>query len=163
MVSAPTRKDAGDSSTSSASSGVRGLLEGLRIVVVDDDSDARELLAAFLGQRSAEVFTASCAADGFVLLERELPDALISDIAMPEEDGYMLIRRIRALPDERGGRTPAIALTAYAARSDRLRALEAGFDAHFPKPVDIEAVVEKLVDMLASDAVDDAAAPAPSK
>ncbi len=136
------------------------MLEGLRIVVVDDDGDARELLAAFLDQRSAEVFTASCAADGFTLVERELPDALISDIAMPEEDGYMLIRRIRALPAERGGRTPAIALTAYAAKSDRLRALEAGFDAHFTKPVDIEAVVDKLVDLLASDAADDTASAA---
>lgn len=125
-------------------SGVRGVLQGLRIVVVDDDDDARDLLATVLTQRSAEVFVAETAADAFELVQRELPNALISDIAMPEEDGYMLIGRVRLLPEERGGKTTAIALTAYAGRADRKRALDAGFDTHFSKPVDIDKLVHAL-------------------
>ena len=123
------------------------MLEGLRIVIVDDDGDARELLATVLTQRSAQVFAADCAAHAFELLRRERPDVLISDIAMPEEDGYMLIGRVRALGAEDGGRTPALAVTAYAGRADRNRALEAGFDGHFAKPVDIDALVATLLDV----------------
>lgn len=125
-------------------SGVRGVLEGLRVVVVDDDGDARDLLATVLLQRKAEVFVAESAAEALVLVQRELPDALISDIAMPEEDGYMLIGRVRALPEEHGGKTTSIAVTAYAGRADRKRALDAGFDAHFSKPVDIDTLIEEL-------------------
>ena len=132
------------------SSGMRGVLEGLRIVIVDDDGDARDLLATVLLQRSAQVFAADRAAEAFELLERERPDVLISDIAMPEEDGYMLIARVRALPADRGGRTPAIAVTAYAGRADRKRALEAGFDAHFAKPIEIDNLVDTLVDIRAA-------------
>lgn len=126
---------------------MRGLLEGLRVVIVDDDGDARDLLATVLSQRSAEVFEAGCAADAFDLVRREQPDVLISDIAMPEEDGYMLIGRVRSLPVDAGGRTPAIAVTAYAGRADHQRAIAAGFDAHFSKPVDIEALVDTLIDI----------------
>jgi CheY-like chemotaxis protein len=125
-------------------SGVRGVLEGLRIVVVDDDGDARDLLATVLLQRNAEVFVAESAAEALELVERELPDALISDIAMPEEDGYTLIGRVRALPRERGGETISIAVTAYAGRADRQRAIDAGFDAHLSKPVDIDSLVRQL-------------------
>jgi CheY-like chemotaxis protein len=132
------------------SSGMRGVLEGLRIVIVDDDGDARELLATVLLQRSAQVFAAECAPDAFGLLESERPDVLISDIAMPEEDGYMLIGRVRALPADRGGRTPAIAVTAYAGRADRDRALDAGFDAHFSKPIDIDSLVDALLEIRSS-------------
>jgi|GEM_PF-2399466 len=128
-------------------SGVRGVLEGLSILVVDDDADARDLLHTVLLQRLARVHVADCAADAFELLQRERPDVLISDIAMPEEDGYMLIGRIRALPEESGGHTKAVAVTAYAGRSDRERALAAGFDAHFSKPVDIERLVDLLLDV----------------
>jgi CheY-like chemotaxis protein len=130
-----------------ASSGMRGVLQGLRIVVVDDDSDARDLLMTVLLQRGAQVFDAECAADAFDLLRRELPDVLISDIAMPEEDGYMLIGRVRALPAGDGGRTPSIAVTAYAGRADQKRALDAGFDAHFSKPIDIDSLVQTLLDI----------------
>lgn len=125
----------------------RGVLEGLRIVVVDDDNDARDLLATILTQRSALVYEAECAADAMALLLKELPDVLISDIAMPEEDGYMLIGRVRKLAPERGGRTPAIAVTAYAGQADRARAMEAGFDLHFSKPVDIDLLIETLADL----------------
>jgi CheY-like chemotaxis protein len=115
------------------------------VVVVDDDADARDLLATVLSQRGSQVFVAASAAEALELVERERPEALISDIAMPDEDGYMLIARVRALPEERGGKTTAFAVTAYAARSDRKRALDAGFDAHLTKPVDIDALVRELV------------------
>jgi CheY-like chemotaxis protein len=128
-------------------SGARGVLEGLVIVVVDDDDDARELLATVLAQRSAKVFAADCAPRALELVERERPDILISDIAMPEEDGYSLIGRVRALSAERGGKTPSIAVTAYAGRADQKRAIDAGFDAHFAKPVDIDLLVDTLVDI----------------
>lgn len=126
---------------------MRGVLEGLRIVIVDDDPDARDLLRTVLEQRSARVFDAECASDAFELVKRERPDVLISDIAMPEEDGYMLIARVRALTEDEGGRTPAIAVTAYAGRADRNRAIEAGFDAHYAKPIDLDALVDRLLDI----------------
>ncbi|HSO36287.1 MAG TPA: response regulator, partial [Labilithrix sp.] len=100
-----------------------------------------------LAQRAAEVFAASSASEAFALLKRERPHLLISDIAMPEEDGYTLIRRVRALPAEEGGRTPSIAVTAYAGRADRVRALEAGFDAHYAKPIDIDALIDRLFEI----------------
>jgi CheY-like chemotaxis protein len=127
--------------------GLRGVLAGLRIVIVDDDADAREMLATLLTQRTAEVFAGESAAEAFDLLLRERPDVLVSDIAMPEEDGYMLIRRVRALSADEGGRIPALAVTAYAGRADRTRALEAGFDGHFAKPIDIDSLVERLVEI----------------
>jgi CheY-like chemotaxis protein len=129
----------------SAASGLRGVLEGLRVVLVDDDADARDLLTTLLEQRSAEVFAAESASEAFALVIRERPHVLISDIAMPEEDGYSLISRVRLLAPEAGGRTPSIAITAYAARADRTRALDAGFDAHYPKPLDIDALIEQLL------------------
>lgn len=120
------------------------MLEGLRVVIVDDDGDARDLLATVLVQRNAEVFVAESAAEALALVARELPDALISDIAMPEEDGYSLIGRVRALTPGDGGETVAIAVTAYAGRADRQRAIDAGFDAHLSKPVDIDSLVRQL-------------------
>lgn len=128
------------------SSGVRGVLEGVRVVIVDDDPDARELLSTVLKQRQAVVFVAERAAEALELVRQEHPDVLVSDIAMPEEDGYMLISKVRSLPEEEGGRTPALAVTAYAARSDRQRALEAGFDGHIAKPVDVDRLVDALLD-----------------
>jgi CheY-like chemotaxis protein len=126
---------------------MRGVLEGLRIVIVDDDADARDLLATVLTHRNAELFVAECAADALELVMRHRPDVLISDIAMPDEDGYSLIKRIRTLAPEAGGKTPGIAVTAYAGRADRARALTAGFDMHFSKPVDIDLLVDALVDL----------------
>jgi CheY-like chemotaxis protein len=144
MVNAPAPPSSARDATTS---GVRGVLEGLRIVIVDDDPDARDLLATVLLQRNAQVFAADCAAEAFELLRRERPDALISDIAMPEEDGYMLIGRVRALSADDGGRTPSLAVTAYAGSADRKRALDAGFDGHFAKPIDIDSLVDKLLEI----------------
>jgi signal transduction histidine kinase len=109
-------------------------LDGLRVLVVDDEKDARDLIKAVLEQCNAVVLTASSAEEGFDALQRLQPDILISDIGMPEEDGYSLIEKVRALPSEEGGRIPAVALTAYARAEDRIKALASGFQVHAPKP-----------------------------
>jgi PAS domain S-box-containing protein len=110
-------------------------LHGVHVIVVDDDPEARELVAVILERCGAEVTVAKSTGEAVELVVKERPDVLICDIEMPDEDGYALIRRIRALPDEQGGRTPAAALTAYAGAEDRIRALSAGFQMHVPKPV----------------------------
>jgi signal transduction histidine kinase/CheY-like chemotaxis protein len=122
-------------------------LAGVRVLIVDDEADARELFAMTLSGCGAQVWSAASAAEALALLERERPDALLADIGMPEEDGYALITKVRALPTEGGGRTPAAALTAYARAEDRLRALRAGFQVHLSKPVqpaELIAVVANL-------------------
>jgi CheY-like chemotaxis protein/anti-sigma regulatory factor (Ser/Thr protein kinase) len=111
-------------------------LDGLRVLVVDDEPDTRELLAAVLTSCGAQVIQAATAAEAFEHVERTRPDVLITDIGMPEEDGYSLLARIRSLPPERGGGMPAAALTAYARAEDRARALRSGFQMHVPKPVE---------------------------
>jgi len=112
-------------------------LDGLRVLVVDDEPDTREMLKAGLGQCGAVVTTAGSAAEAIGEIQGAPPDVLVSDIGMPEEDGYDLIRKVRALPAEGGGRVPAIALTAYARAEDRLQALRAGYQMHVPKPVEL--------------------------
>ena len=111
-------------------------LDGLRVLAIDDDADALGLVATILGRAGATVDLCSTAAQGFAMLVAKPPDVLVSDIEMPGEDGYSLIRRVRALDPEQGGRTPAIALTAYGRREDRLLAIAAGYSMHVPKPVD---------------------------
>jgi signal transduction histidine kinase/CheY-like chemotaxis protein len=111
-------------------------LAGVRVLVVDDEEDARDAMVVLLGQAGARVQSVASAAEALESLADYRPDVLLSDIAMPGEDGYALIRRIRALPAELGGRVPAAALTAYATLEDRARALRAGFDEHIPKPVE---------------------------
>src|SRR5262249_25455244 len=109
-------------------------LIGLRILVVDDDSDTCDFLAAALQHSGAKVLAASSAKEALHIFQRDHPDILISDIAMPHEDGYALIKKIRELNDE-FARIPAIALTAYARPEDRARALAAGFQEYMAKPV----------------------------
>ncbi|HEY6562806.1 MAG TPA: ATP-binding protein [Polyangiaceae bacterium] len=111
-------------------------LEGVTVLVVDDEDDAREMLREMLGACQATVATASSVAEALSLLPELRPDVVVSDIGMPDEDGYVLIRKLRALPDNCGGRTPAIALTAYSRFEDRTKALVAGFNMHVPKPVE---------------------------
>ncbi|HEY0100837.1 MAG TPA: PAS domain S-box protein [Pyrinomonadaceae bacterium] len=123
-------------------------LDGLKALVVDDEPDARELLSVGLGQCGAQVTMASSARDALAALAAAKFDVLISDIGMPGEDGYELIRRVRELPPGAGGRTPAVALTAYARTEDRLRAMRAGFEMHVSKPVELAeliAIVANLV------------------
>lgn len=123
-------------------------LDGLRVLVVDDEADTRELLSVMLKQYGADVMAVSSAGEALLSLEKLKPDVLVSDIGMPFEDGYSLMRRIRALEAQHGGQVPAVALTAYARESDRSLALKAGFQLHVPKPVeptDLAAAVAKLV------------------
>ena len=106
------------------------------MLVVDDDEDTRDLVHHMLAQQGAIVSSASSAEEALRLLGRSCPDVLLSDIGMPDVNGYSLIRSIRSLPADRGGTIPAVALTAYAREGDRERAFTAGFQAHVTKPVD---------------------------
>jgi signal transduction histidine kinase/CheY-like chemotaxis protein len=112
-------------------------LEGIKVLVVDDDDDARSLLGHILVERGAAIAEAGSASAAFREVERFRPDVIVSDIAMPGGDGYGLIRAVRALSPDRGGKTPAIAVTAHARQSDGERAFAAGFNAHLAKPVDL--------------------------
>jgi PAS domain S-box-containing protein len=116
-----------------------GSLRGVRVLVVDDERDTREILAVMLGRFGAEVRTAGSTAEGMVIMQdwsTWQPDLLVSDIGMPGEDGYVLISKIRALAAEVGGQIPAIALTAFASSQDRQKALSSGFQMHVAKPVE---------------------------
>ena len=119
----------------------RADLSGLRILVVDDEADAREVIRRVLVECRAEVLVAGTAEAALDCVRRERPDVLVSDIGMPEVDGYELLRRIRALGHSAGGRLPAIALTAFARSEDRTRALRAGFLVHVSKPVEPSELV----------------------
>ncbi len=112
-------------------------LDGLRILVVDDEPEAQRVLAMMLQPLGAEIKTCNSADEALEEVPRFKPDVIVSDIGMPGEDGYSLIRKVRARSADEGGRIPAIALTAYARSEDRIRALAAGFQAHVPKPVDL--------------------------
>jgi PAS domain S-box-containing protein len=114
---------------------------GLKVLVVDDEPDARDLLRAVLEYCEAKVTTASSAAEALGVVEMLKPDVIVSDIGMPVDDGYTFIRRLREKPRESGGRTPAVALTAYARPEDRRRALLAGFQSHAAKPIDPQELV----------------------
>ncbi len=122
-------------------------LDGLKVLVVDDEEDARLLLKDVLSERGASVAEASSAHAGFSELERFRPDVIVSDIAMPGGDGYGLIRAVRKLAAERGGRTPAIALTAHARESDGERAFAAGFQRYASKPVDLDRLVSMVANL----------------
>jgi signal transduction histidine kinase/CheY-like chemotaxis protein len=122
-------------------------LSGLRVLVVDDEPDARELIRRLLAEHNAQAILAGSADEAMHLLRQNLPDILLSDIGMPDKDGYDLMRAVRALPDAEGGSLPAAALTAMARGEDRTRAMLAGFQAHITKPVDpteLVAVVATL-------------------
>ncbi len=116
-------------------------LKGLQVLVVDDEDDACELVSFILQQDGALVTEVGSVAQVWSVLEQGMPHILISDLGMPEEDGYSLIRRIRALPVEKGGRMPAIALSAYAKEEDRRRALLTGFQIYLSKPFDPDELV----------------------
>jgi len=138
-----------DASPAEASDAILSLA-GLHILTVDDEVDTCELLTVMLGQYGAEVLTAASAREALAALSAhpDRYDVLICDIGMPEEDGYFLIRQIRSLDAAAGGQIPAIALTAYASEAEQQRAIEAGFQTHMAKPVDLVqlvAMVAKLV------------------
>jgi PAS domain S-box-containing protein len=131
----------------SAGNGSSVDLSGLKVLVVDDEPDACRLIKWVLGQCHAEVVTASSAAEALPLVESAAPDILISDIGMPDVDGYEFLRRIRALEPARGGKVPAIALTAFARPEDQAKSLAVGYSVHISKPIapdDLTATVASL-------------------
>lgn len=125
------------------------LLAGLRLLLVDDDADTLEVFGLTLRHYGATVECATSAAVAFEEVQRSLPDVLICDIGMPDEDGFALIKRVRGLTDEQGGRVKAIALTAYAREEDRRRALASGFQRHLPKPVDPIELAAHIAEVVA--------------
>ena len=123
-------------------------LTGIRVLVVDDDTDSREFIAFVLEQLGAQVNTVTSAGEAIATLEQSQPNILLSDIGMPNMDGYMLMRQIRAMPPEQGGQILAIALTAYAGEIDRQQALEAGFQHHLAKPLEPNELVKVILNLL---------------
>lgn len=123
-------------------------LDGLHVLLVEDDDDSRKLLGTMLKRYGARVTSTKSAKEALSVFEGELPDVMVSDIGMPDEDGYELMRKVRARPAEKGGRIPAIALTGYASKKDRERALAAGYHRHLAKPIeqaDMIAAIAALV------------------
>ena len=123
-------------------------LDGINILVVDDEADTREFLAFALEQCGANTMVANSVSKALLTLPDFHPDVLISDIGMPDQDGYTLIRQIRELELLRGGSIPAIALTAYSQEKDRKQAIAAGFQMHLSKPVDIEELISAIAQLL---------------
>ncbi len=138
VESPPLRSTDGHTSNGSAA------LDGLRVLVVDDEPDARLVISNLIARTGAEVKTCGSAREALELIEHWRPDVLMSDIAMPGEDGYSLINKVRALPAERGGHIPAAAFTAYAREEDRQRALAAGYQMHVAKPITSGQLVAML-------------------
>jgi PAS domain S-box-containing protein len=135
------------SATPAPLSAPHGVLSGLRVLVVDDEPDALALVSEVLSEQGAEVHTAGSAAEALQRFRDVRPDVLVSDIGMPNEDGYSLIRKVRAQPVESGGRTPAVALTAYARPQDVQRAFIAGFQMHVVKPVEPAALTNVVANL----------------
>lgn len=123
-------------------------LAGANLLLVEDDADSLELLTFLFESTGANVRTANLARVAFDKFQENPPDLLISDIGMPDEDGYSLIQKIRQLPPEKGGNVPAIALTAYAKNEDRLKALSSGFQRHIKKPIEPVDLIEQVAEML---------------
>ncbi len=123
-------------------------LLGAKVLVVDDDNDARELIRSILAQNGASVRTADSAPEALKQLQARCPDVLVSDIGMPGQDGYELIRSVRALDHESGGKVPAVALTAFARSDDRRRAIGAGFQMHLSKPIEAAELVTVIASLV---------------
>jgi CheY-like chemotaxis protein len=123
------------------------LLGGLAVLVVDDEEDAREIITQVLQDHGATVTTAATASEALRALATARPDVIISDIGMPEMDGYAFIRKVRTLPTIREARTPAVAVTAYARKEDAQRAFAAGFQMHVSKPVDPTQLVTLVANL----------------
>lgn len=123
-------------------------LTALRVLIVDDEPDARDLLAAILGQYGAEVMVVTTATEVLATLDSFQPNLLVSDIGMPDVDGYSLIQQVRALPAKSGGQIPAIALTAYAGETDHQQAIVAGFQQHLAKPIEPEVLIRAIAELV---------------
>lgn len=125
-------------------------LNGVKVLLVDDERDTRELIAFILEQSGAVVMQTASAMEALGIMPEFQPNLLLSDIGMPEVDGYMLMRQIRAMSPEMGGTIPAIALTAYAAEADYQQAIAAGFGQHITKPVEPAKLVQAIANLIYS-------------
>jgi PAS domain S-box-containing protein len=123
------------------------ILEGIKVLVVDDEADTRELLDTMLSRCGAQVRVEASASEAFEALQEWRPDVLVSDLAMPWEDGLSLMRRVRQLPPELGGNVPSMALTAYTRPEDRSQAVEAGFQKHISKPIDAITLATSIAEL----------------
>ncbi|MEP0909866.1 PAS domain S-box protein [Leptolyngbya sp. GB1-A1] len=123
-------------------------LEGICALVVDDEADVRELLMTILEQYGVRVLTAASAQEALEKLDRSQPDILLSDIGMPTEDGYALIRQVRQRSSDRGGQIPAAAITAFAREEDRVQAINAGFDVHISKPIEPARLITVVTNLV---------------
>jgi CheY-like chemotaxis protein len=123
------------------------MLSGLRVMLVDDEPDVRELLTTVIEGAGANVIAVSSAQEAIEVLEQSQPDVLVSDIAMPQEDGYTLIRKVRDRETEQGGCLPAVALTAYVKEEDCQQAIKSGFQIHMSKPVDTNELVMAVANL----------------
>ena len=126
-------------------------LDGLRVLLVDDEAEAREILSTVITRTGAEVKTCKSAGEALSKLVEWKPDVILSDIAMPDEDGYSFINKVRSLPREKGGETPAAALTAYARDVDRRQALAAGYQMHIAKPIGAGQLVTMIARLAGRD------------
>ena len=133
--------------TRATSPGDRPTLDGLRILVVEDDGEMRQLLQAMLTDYGAVVHVAGSAREALATLDHRPPDVLVSDVGLPGEDGYALMRELRLRSSARGGAIPAIALTAFASVADRRNALDAGYDLHVAKPIDPALLGRAIADL----------------
>jgi CheY-like chemotaxis protein len=124
-------------------------LEGVKVLVVEDDRDTLDLVRRVLEEHRAEVLTAGTATKALEILATARPDVLVSDLGLPETDGYELIRRIRGMGADSGGRIPAVALTAFARSEDRTRALRAGYQTHLAKPIEPAELVAAVASFAA--------------
>ncbi|MEH2204302.1 MAG: response regulator [Nostoc sp.] len=143
LMATPSQKNA-DSKPSEPSLN----LHGIKVLVVDDNTDTREFIAFMLEMYGANVTSVTSAVEALATLTKCRADVLLSDIGMPEMDGYMLVRQLRALPYQQGGKIPAIALTAFAGEINYQKAIEAGFQRHVPKPIDPANLVETITDLV---------------
>lgn len=134
--------------TPEPSSDLTNDLSGIHILVVDDDVDSREFAAFVLEQANAIVTSVASGIEALQSIKQSIPHLVVSDIGMPDMDGYMLMQQIRAMPPEQGGKIPAIALTAYAGEIDHRPALEIGFQRHISKPLEPNELVQAVLSLL---------------
>ncbi len=126
-------------------------IAGTRVLLIDDEPDAREVVGEILRRAGAHVTTSGSVTEAMGALRESIPDVILSDIAMPDQDGYDFLRRLRELPERCGGKVSVIALTAYAREEDRMRALSAGFAAHVAKPVSPDQILSTIARLIARD------------
>jgi CheY-like chemotaxis protein len=125
-------------------------LDGIRVLIVDDEADNRDVIAAIAQRCGAEVMCTATAASGMDVLRRWLPDMIVCDIALPDVDGCAFLERVRALAPEEGGRTPALALTVLSARGEQERILAAGFQSYRQKPIEPADLAHDIARLAAS-------------